>query len=181
VRIYAGDWRVAHRTGCAEYLAGHSVALDEKRDVVIVSCGGSPYDLNLIQAHKALDMAAHACVDGGTIVLLAECRDGLGQPSFLSWFDEPNSRALENRLRDHYEVNGQTAWSLLTKAERYRVQLVSGLPDESVLRMRMFPARSLSHALDQISSERQGYIMPFGARFLPYSNEGELQTLSRLD
>ena len=181
VQIYAGDWRVAHRAGCEEYLASHSVAFEEKRDVVIVSCGGSPYDINLIQAHKALDMAAHACVDGGTIVLLAECPDGLGQPSFLKWFDEVNSRALENRLRDHYEVNGQTAWSLLTKAERYRVQLVSKLPEESVLRMRMFPARSLSNALDQIAGERQGYIMPFGARFLPCSNAGELPPLSRFD
>jgi nickel-dependent lactate racemase len=181
VRIYAGDWRVAHRTGCHEYLASHSVEFDEKRPVVIVSCGGSPYDINLIQAHKALDMAAHACIDGGTIVLLAECHDGLGQPSFLKWFDEANSHALEKRLRDHYEVNGQTAWSLLTKAERYRVQLVSGLPEESVLRMRMFPARSLSHALDQISSEHQGYIMPFGARFLPCSNPGQLPSPSRLD
>jgi nickel-dependent lactate racemase len=172
VRIYAGDWRAAHRAGCDEYIASHSVAFDKKRDVVIASCGGSPYDINLIQAHKALDMAAHACVDGGTIVLLAECPDGLGQPGFLKWFKERDSRALEGRLRGEYEVNGQTAWSLLTKAERYRVQLVSELPDDSVRRMRMLPARSVTEALDQIGSERQGYIMPYGARFLPRVSAG---------
>ena len=49
----------------------------------------------MIQAHKALDMAAHACVDGGTIVLLAECGDGLGRPDFLKWFESEDSRALE--------------------------------------------------------------------------------------
>jgi len=62
--------------------------IDRKRELVIVSCGGYPYDINLIQAHKSLDMAAHACTDGGTIVLLAECRDGLGHPTFLNWFEE---------------------------------------------------------------------------------------------
>jgi nickel-dependent lactate racemase len=167
VGVYAGDWRAAHQVGCDQYLASHSVGFDEKRDVVIVSCGGSPYDINLIQAHKALDMAAHACVDGGTIVLLAECPDGLGQPSFLKWFDEENSQALKTRLRYEYEVNGQTAWALLTKAERYRVQIVSELPDDSVRRMRMHPARSLQEALAVIEGEPQGYIMPHGARFLP--------------
>ena len=167
VRIFAGEWQAAHRAGCSEYLQSHSVDIAEQREVVIVSCGGSPYDINLIQAHKALDMAAHACRDGGTIVLLAECRDGLGHPTFLKWFEGQDSRALEVRLRDAYEVNGQTAWSLLTKAERYRVCLVSELPDEEVRRMRMIPAHSLTNALEQIDSEPEGFIMPHGARFLP--------------
>ena len=167
VRIYAGEWRAAHRVGCNEYLASHSMEIDRKREVVIASCGGSPYDINLIQAHKALDMAAHACADGGTIILLAECRDGLGHPTFLKWFDEQNSRAVANRLRDAYEVNGQTAWSLLTKAESYRVVLVSGLPDDKIRQMRMLPAKSLTDALSEIRREQQGYIMPHGARLLP--------------
>jgi len=166
-RVYAGDWRAAHQVGCSEYLTSHSIAIDQKREVVIASCGGSPYDLNLIQAHKALDMAAHACSDGGTIVLLAECSDGLGHPSFLKWFDEGSSKALERRLHDAYEVNGQTAWSLLTKSERYRVVLVSDLPDDQVLYMKMTPAHSLTEALNEVGGESQGYIMPHGARLLP--------------
>jgi len=167
VHIYAGDWRAAHRKGCQEYLANHSTTIETKREIVIVSCGGSPYDINLIQAHKALDMAAHACTDGGTIILLAECRDGLGQPDFLKWFAEKDSRALELRLRDAYQVNGQTAWSLLTKAERYRIHLVSRLPDEEVRRMRMIPARSVSAVIDNLGRETEGYIMPRGAALLP--------------
>ena len=134
---------------------------------MIVSCGGSPYDINLIQAHKALDMAAHACNTGGTIILLAECPDGLGRSDFMKWFDAAESRALENRLRMKYEVNGQTAWSLLTKTERYRVCLVSKLPDEEVKRMRMIPLRSISDAFDQAPQNVDGYIMPQGAAFLP--------------
>lgn len=167
VRIYAGEWRAAHSQACREYLANHSTVIAATRDVVIVSCGGSPYDINLIQAHKALDMAAHACTEGGAIVLLAECRDGLGHPDFLKWFAEKNSRALEVRLRDDYEVNGQTAWALLTKAERFRVYLISDLPDPDVCLMRMTPAHSLYEALGKIGAGKQGYIMPRGAALLP--------------
>jgi len=167
VRIYAGNWRAAHTRGCEAYLANHATEIGATRGLVIVSCGGAPYDLNLIQAHKALDMAAQACTEGGTIILLAQCRDGLGHPDFLKWFAEENSSALEARLRDAYEVNGQTAWALLTKAERFRIQLVSDLPDESVRSMRMTPARSLREALDQTDAETPGYLMPRGQAVLP--------------
>lgn len=166
VGVFCGDWRLAHRAGCDHYLRRHSFKIREKRDVVIVSCGGSPHDINMIQAHKALDMAAHACKDGGTIVLLAECRDGLGRADFMKWFDARDSRSLENRLRNGYEVNGQTAWSLLTKTERYRVCLVSQLRDEQVERMRMVPVRTISEALDQ-AGNGSGFVMPRGAAVLP--------------
>jgi len=171
VSVHAGDWRAAHREGCRDYLANHSVPITATRDVVIVSCGGLPDDINLIQAHKAIDMAALACTAGGAIILVAECRDGLGRPDFLKWFEETDSRALETRLRDDFEVNGQTAWSLLTKAERFRIHLVSELPDEEVKRMRMSPARSLEEALDQVDRAAQGYIIPRGTAVLPQLGE----------
>ena len=121
----------------------------------------------MIQAHKALDMAAHACVDGGTIVLLAECGDGMGRPDFLKWFESENSRALETRLGEAYEVNGQTAWALLTKTERFRVHIVAGLPGPEVSRMRMIPAQSLESVLNRMPATARGYIIPWGAALLP--------------
>src|SRR5215213_6699923 len=166
VKMFCGDWRLAHRAACEYYLDQYSVTIPAKRDVVIASCGGFPHDINLIQAHKALDMAALACNDGGTIILLAECSDGLGRPDFLKWFDAADSRALEARLVNGYEVNGQTAWALLTKAERYRVCLVSELPDDDVKRMRMAPLRTISEALEEAGSGN-GFIMPRGAAVLP--------------
>jgi nickel-dependent lactate racemase len=167
VNIYAGHWRAAHRAGCEAYLATHSLEIPEPRDLVVVSCGGSPWDINLIQAHKALEMASQATNDGGTIVLLAECGDGLGRSDFLKWFAENNSRDLAARLREGYEVNGQTAWSLLTKAERYRVFLISELPDEQVRTMRMIPGHSLGDVMNQIDNDANGFILPRGAALLP--------------
>jgi lactate racemase len=166
VKIFCGGWRLAHRAGCDYYLDQYSVEIPAKRDIVIVSCGGFPHDINLIQAHKALDMAALACESGGTIILLAECSDGLGRPDFLKWFDASDSRALEARLVDGYEVNGQTAWALLTKAERYRVCLVSELPHDDVKRMRMVPVQTIAEALEKAGGG-EGFIMPRGAAVLP--------------
>ena len=160
-----GARRIAR--GCEEYLAKHSRRIENRRAVVVASCGGYPYDINLIQAHKSLEMAAQACTIGGTIVLLAECRDGLGHPGFMKWFEAQDSRALAARLREGYEVNGQTAWSLLTKAERFQIHLISNLPDDEVRGLRMTPTRSLTDVLKGLDSDVQGFVMPQGAAVLP--------------
>lgn len=167
VQVFGGDWRLAHSRACHQYLREHSISIESKRPLVIASCGGYPYDINLIQAHKALDMAAAACQDGGTIILLAQCRDGLGRSDFLNWFESANAAALEDRLRQAYEVNGQTAWALLSKAEKFRVILVSTLADDDVVRMRMTPADSLDSALAKLDSPAPGYILQRGAALLP--------------
>ena len=167
VRVYAGHWRAAHRRACDEYLDKHTIRITSKREVVIASCGGFPWDINLIQAHKAMDMAARACKEGGTIILLAECADGLGRADFLKWFAQENSRSLESRLREAYEVNGQTAWSLLLKTEAHRVHLISELADDQVRSMRMIPARTLNEVMRDTAKPLAGYILPRGAAILP--------------
>ena len=117
----------------------------------------------MIQAHKALDAAAAACLDGGTIVLIAECADGLGRPDFLKWFDCADSNALATRLCSAYEVNGQTAWSLLKKAERFDIRILTSLDTETSLKMRL--KKIDAHGLERLLSEtKSGYIVPAGSK-----------------
>ena len=63
-------------------------------------------------------------------------------------------------------MTGQTAWALLTKAERFRVCLVSELPPDQVRKMRMVPVRTIDEALEHAGSG-SGFIMPRGAAVLP--------------
>ena len=164
--IFCGDWREAHRAACDFYASHHTLEINEKRDLVIVSGGGAPFDLNMIQAHKALETAAAACNDGGTIAFLAECADGLGRHDFLSWFEAENSDKLAENLCARYQVNGQTAWSLLRKAERFNVQIVTSLTEDETRPMRLHKARSLEETLNDLDKTTKGYILPFGAKFL---------------
>jgi nickel-dependent lactate racemase len=168
--VYAGHWIEAHRAGASDYLAGHSVALDSLRPLVIASCGGFPRDINMIQAHKTLEFAQYATESGGTIILLAECREGTGHSSFFHWFEHANLDEFERRLRADYEVYGQTAYSLLSKARRFRVICVSALDPGIVRAMGMEPARDLEEARSLVDSETArspGYILPRGSEVLP--------------
>ena len=166
IEIFAGNWKTSHRKACDYYAEHHTKKVGEKRAIVIASCGGFPHDINLIQAHKALDAAANACKDGGTIILLAECENGLGKSDFLDWFEAENSDSLAERLSENYQVNGQTAWSLLKKAERFNIRIISSLAETETRRMRLQPAPDLENALAEISVNEKGYILPYGAKFL---------------
>ncbi len=166
VELFGGDWIEAHRAGCEFYDSNHTVKITEKRDLVIVSGGGFPHDINMIQAHKALETASDACNDGGTIILLAECADGLGRHDFLKWFKAENSGELAENLCLNYEVNGQTAWSLLRKTERFNIRIITSLTENETLRMRLHKTLSLDENLSRLDKKMKGYILPFGAKYL---------------
>lgn len=161
--FFCGDWLASHRDACGKYAADNTINIAEKRDVVIVSCGGYPYDLNIIQAHKALEAASKACVDGGTMILLAECPDGPGRKDFLDWFECENSSRMADRLCEKYRVNGQTAWSLMKKTERFEIKMVSGLDAEATARMGITPITPAEIEKAGMNGH-SGYIIPSGSK-----------------
>ncbi len=164
VEMYCGDWIGSHRQACREFAANHTIRIKKKRPLVVASCGGRPFDINMIQAHKTLEAASHACTDGGTIVLLAECADGLGREDFLKWFEPADSGELARVLCENYQVNGQTAWSLLKMTEKFDVRIVTGLSEKKVEKMRMSTHRSPASALAGLAAGTSGYIIPFGSK-----------------
>ncbi|MBT0651581.1 nickel-dependent lactate racemase [Geomobilimonas luticola] len=171
VAAFAGDWREAFAAGCRYYAEHFTCRLAASADLVVVSCGGFPKDINFIQAHKSMEYGCQALREGGVLVLLAECRDGYGNATFFDWFRHRELPEFEAALRRHYEINGQTAYSTLYKAQRYRVILVSSLPPEEVQTMGMSPAASLDEALAKAATmlprDYTAYVIPEGGTVLP--------------
>ncbi|MBC8019156.1 MAG: nickel-dependent lactate racemase [Verrucomicrobia bacterium] len=171
IAAFAGHWREAHEEGCRFYREHFSYPLREKADLVVVSCGGFPKDINLIQAHKSMEYAAQALKDGGVMILLAECRDGFGNSTFFNWFRHKQLDQFETALREKYEINGQTAYSILQKAQRFNIILVSEFPGQQVEEMGMLPARYLEEALQMtdrfLPPDWTALVMPEGGSVLP--------------
>ena len=166
--IFSGDIDKSHRAGCDWYNGNFSTRVDRKADVVIVSVGGYPKDIDFIQTHKALEHAKHAAREGATIVLLGKCEDGIGNPYFLPWFDYPSVEEMEPYVRQSDKIYSQTAYSTRIKAERYNVILVSDLPEDQVRKMGMTPGRSLEEALGSLDVERPlvCHVIPEGSKTL---------------
>jgi nickel-dependent lactate racemase len=171
IAAFAGHWREAHEEGCRFYREHFTYPLREKADLVVVSCGGYPKDINLIQAHKSMEYAAQALRDGGVMVLLAECRDGFGNSTFFNWFRHKQLDIMEAALREHYEINGQTAYSTLQKAQRFKIILVSEFPRQQVIEMGMLPASSIAEAMQIaggfLPADWSALVIPDGGSVLP--------------
>ncbi len=164
--VVAGHPIMAHREGCRLVDRWNSVAVDELADVVLVSAGGSPKDVNLYQAQKALDNAAHAVKDGGRLILVARCQEGFGEPTFEIWLRE--ARGPEDCLRrvsERFELGGHKAAALARTAARVRIIMVTDMPEEDVATAFAERAGSLEEAL--AGGGGLLYVIPEGGSVLP--------------
>lgn len=169
--VFCGDLEQAHLAGCELVRKSYQVSLPKAADLAIISCGGQPKDINLIQSQKALDYGVNALREGGTVILLAACPDGFGHPTFFDWFQYQDLDEFETALRKDYQINGQTAHATLVKARRFRVILVSEFSEEQTRTMGMEKATSLSDALDMakrdLPAEPEIVVIPDGGTVLP--------------
>ncbi len=115
------------RRACAEYGKNCETTCTDPFDRVIASCGGYPKDINFIQSHKAIDNAAKFVCNGGSLIVLAECPDGVGSKTFLPWFEMGNWKKAFKRLAANYEGNGGTALSMMSKLKRIKIFMVTDL------------------------------------------------------
>jgi nickel-dependent lactate racemase len=130
-----------------EWLSEHARrGAPQAGDLVVTSAGGFPHDVDWIQAHKALFHAGLHARPGATLVLVAECGEGIGSPSFERAMSLPEEESRA-RLREHFMLNGQTALSTRWHARRHRVILVSRLAAEMVRTWGFEPATDLGAAL----------------------------------
>lgn len=115
---------------CNEHNGYYSSGIEETFDMVVASAGGYPKDINFIQSHKSMHNAARFVKDDGILILLAECRDGIGNDSFLPLFRKGGWDAIFESLRINYAGNGGTALATLSKTSRIKISMVTSLPAE---------------------------------------------------
>ncbi len=172
IRAVAGDVRAAHREGCRFLDSLYLKEIDAPADIVIVSQGGAPKDINLYQTQKALDNARHAVRDGGTVILIGSCREGYGERVFEEWINSaPDPHSLVERVRRDFQLGGHKAAAIAQVLERARVVLVSEMPEEQVRRAFLEPApdaqSALTAALKEYGPEARVLVMPYGGSTLP--------------
>jgi nickel-dependent lactate racemase len=173
VHAVAGDVTLAHREGCRKVDELYRVPIKKTADIVLASAGGWPKDINLYQAHKALENAARAVRDGGTIILVAKCEEGIGQARFAEWLtcgDPPDE--ILRRINQHFVLGGHKAAAIAKIRRRgVRLLLVSDLDKQTVRAMGWVPHKSAQEALSAAQNEmgREAVIalMPHAGSTLP--------------
>ena len=172
IHAVAGDGIKAHRKGCEFLDTLYLKKIKERADIVIVSQGGAPKDLNLYQTQKALDNAKHAVKKGGTIILVGSCKEGLGERVFEEWIKEAKEpRDLIERVERDFKLGGHKAAAIAMVLENSEIYLVSEMDTDLVKSIFMEPYTTVQEAFDA-AILKQGenatvLVMPYGGSTLP--------------
>ena len=168
----AGDLVKAHREGCRFLDTLYGKRIKQKADIVVVSQGGAPKDLNLYQTQKALDNAKHAVKNGGIIILVGSCKEGLGEKVFEEWMtsaEKPQDLVL--RIKQEFKLGGHKAAAIALVLEYADIYLVSDMEDDFVKKLFFTPFKTVQAAFDA-AFEKKGadasvLVMPYGGSTLP--------------
>ncbi|NLZ55255.1 MAG: nickel-dependent lactate racemase [Clostridiaceae bacterium] len=172
IHAVAGHFIEAHRAGCDYLDRLYLKNIPRRADIVIVSQGGYPKDLNLYQTQKALDNAKHAVADGGIIILVGSCKEGLGEAVFEQWLTEASHPSdLVARIRSDFKLGGHKAAAIALVLEKADIFLVSDLEPDFVRTLFMEPFDTVQSALDQALAQKGSdagiIVMPYGGSTLP--------------
>jgi nickel-dependent lactate racemase len=172
VKVFAGDYIKAHRAGAEVNDYMYKRPMKEKSDIVLATAGGFPKDINLYQAQKGLDNAGYAVKEGGTIIFLAECIEGMGDETFSQWLQEASHPAdVIERLKKGFVLGGHKAYAIAKIAKMANITLISNLSENLAKKAFMKPAKTVEKALDEAfqthGRDATVALMPYAGSTLP--------------
>jgi len=173
VRAFAGDLEKAFYEAIKLVDELYRVTVDRRADIVVVSAGGHPGDINLYQAYKGLDNALEVVKRNGTIILVAECPEGHGNQVFYEWMMRFGElKKVEREVKRHFVMGGHKAYYLLKAQKNHAIILVSSLPDyyaSDIFKLKTARAvnDAFKEALKISGSASKVWVMPEGNHTLP--------------
>jgi nickel-dependent lactate racemase len=168
-RLFCGHFARAWEESCRVVQQMMGIPIEKKADIVVVSCGGYPKDINLYQGVKSLINAAEAVKDGGKIIFLAECREGGGAPAYFSWINSLRRGALDADLRRDFTIAGYIFYASCEAMAKAEVMMLTKIPEESLKGMGARVFSDIGRLLHEVDfTGKDIYVMPYGGYTVPY-------------
>ena len=163
----AGDLHPTFDQGCAALNRACCVTVPEKGDFALVSAGGFRTDGQLYQATKALFNTVGVVKDGGPILFMAGCDQGVGNPDFAKALQAYRTcpEDLGKALTRSFHMPSYVAFRLIDLLNRFTISLVSDLPDDLVRDSGFTPVTNIQAWTASLTGS--GYVIPFGENILP--------------
>lgn len=121
----------------------------KRKEAVVVAAVSPPLDIDLYQAQKALEHGILALEDGGTLVLVSPCHQGIGEGAFakvLAAAATPEEAAAS--VAGPYRFGNHKVARIARAVRRFEIIAVTGLAPDILESLFMRPAPSLQSALD---------------------------------
>ncbi|MHA1626760.1 MAG: nickel-dependent lactate racemase, partial [Candidatus Asgardarchaeia archaeon] len=155
VGAFSGDPIKAHLSGVS-FLEKFVKVRGKEVDVVVTSNGGYPLDRNLYQAVKGMATGEMVVREGGVIIILADCVDGIGHEEFYEIMcqGEKPEDVLEY-IRKNEPIPDQWQAQILARVLKKAdvVVVTKGVKEDRIEEMKMRYSSSFEEALEYASKK----------------------------
>jgi nickel-dependent lactate racemase len=175
--VFTGDMYPAHAAAIEQSASQYQAPISHPYDVVVVTNMGYPPDTTLYQSVKGMSVAAQGVREGGAILLVAGCEEGIGSRDYEEGLLAAGSpAALLDRIL-HTEQPRHDQWQIQCQAmvqAKARVMLHSKLTPEQANAAHLEHATDASDAVRTLvedararGNEGSVLVMPYGQLTVP--------------
>jgi nickel-dependent lactate racemase len=127
----------------------YAVPFRETSAIVVAVCG-FPMDSNLYQSQKGLEAGKLALEPGGILILVSECRHGLGEGLFATLLRAGRTpREVLERIQGNYVLGAHKAASIAKLASESEIWLYSKLPPAALDGLHVRPIPDLAGGIEE--------------------------------
>lgn len=127
----------------------------ESRADIVVSVAPYPMDVDLYQSQKAIENGKLALKDGGIIILVSKCRDGIGDETFFNLLaSSSNAEEVLETIDKGYKLGYHKAARIVDASLKGEIWAVTDLEDEIIKKAFMKPYPGIQEAVDAAISEK---------------------------
>ncbi len=167
VGAFSGDLEGSWSRAVAELGDSHKVEAEANADVIVVGAGGGRFDFDLYNSVWALNGVSDIAKRGATIILVAECTEGLGAEG-LSTLSQVDTLS---ELRRRYMLGARAVYLIKSVMRRNEVVLVSALPAYLAEPLGFTVERTANEALKGVFERRRGrrtMVVTHGCSTIPF-------------
>ena len=158
--INAGEPEASYKQAIDFASSFFSLSATGRKDIVIVSPGGYPKDLNLYQSQKALNSGARILKPDGQLILVASCEEGIGNKAFFQYlkrFTRPDE-LLTHFEKEPFRIGPHKAYLWAQSVKKHKVILVSKLKKHETRYLMVQSEDNLYSALSHVLNGSKGKV-----------------------
>lgn len=155
----AGHWEKAYMYGTELAKKLYLYPIKERPDVVIASAGGFPKDIDLRQSKKGFYNASRAVKEGGTVICLAECREGCSKEiddPFEEWLGRFSTvDTVKAEIEKNVNMGGLNCYKVREVQSHCRLILITSLDQKRMadVNVECYPKEQLNEVIRNVLKE----------------------------
>lgn len=153
IDVFSGKLHEAFIRACTCAAKYYTVEIPQKYDIVIANCE-PPLDINLYQLQKAQEHGGRMVADGGVLIVLGACKEGVGSDYFMDLakiYPSPEIVLDKGISDDSFGIHKlvKTARQL----KKFRIYYVTTLDEDIVKRVYFKSFKDIKAALESAFGE----------------------------